>query len=140
MAELKTKVTNVKVDDFIDSIDNLTLRMDCKLLLKMMKNVTKSKPKMWGESIIGFGDYQYEYSTGRKGDWFLMGFSPRKTNISIYIMGRGKIPDEQFHNLGKIKMGKGCLYIKKMEDINQKLLNDILVLSQIEMKQLIKNK
>ena len=89
-----------------------------------MKRATKAEPKMWGPSIIGFGDYHYKYASGRENDWFMMGFSPRVQNITLYAMG-GFDPD-LLKKLGKYKTGKGCLYINKLEDVDQKTLSELI--------------
>jgi Domain of unknown function (DU1801) len=96
-----------------------------------MEKLSGSKPKMWGEAIVGFGDYRYKYTSGREGDWFLAGFSPRKQNLSIYIIGYLEFYPDHLERLGKFKNGKGCLYIKKLEDINMDVLEG-LIASSIE--------
>jgi hypothetical protein len=95
----------------------------------MMEKLTGSKPKMWGESIVGFGDYRYKYASGREGDWFLAGFSPRKQNLTIYIMGYLEFYTELLEGLGKFKHGKGCLYIKKLDDIDLNVLESLITTS-----------
>ena len=86
MAELKTKPTTVSVSKFLESVPDASKRRDCKALIQLMKKATKSQPKMWGPSIVGFGDYHYKYETGREADWFRAGFSPRKNALTLYIM------------------------------------------------------
>ena len=93
---------------------------------EMMKKLTGADAKMWGDSIIGFGDYHYKYASGREGDWFLCGFSPRKRNISIYIMGYLENYEDILEKLGKYKHGKGCLYINKLEDIDENVLIELI--------------
>lgn len=124
MAEIKTQVTRASVDKFLQQIRDERQREDCYAIRKMMKKVTKADPKMWGTSIIGFGDYHYLYESGREGDWFLTGFSPRAQNLTLYMMGG--FDGELLKKLGKYKTGKGCLYIKKLEDIDQKVLSELI--------------
>jgi hypothetical protein len=124
MAELKTKVTNVSVDEFLQGIKDERKREDCYQILKIMKKATKAHPKMWGTSIIGFGDYHYKYESGRENDWFLAGFSPRAQNLTLYMMGG--FDQDVLKKLGKYKTGKGCLYINKLEDVNTKVLSELI--------------
>ena len=128
MAELKTKKTNASVTKFIAAVEDEKKRKDCKELLKLFKNATGMKPKMWGTSIIGFGSYHYKSERScQEGDWPLTGFSPRKANISIYIMPGFKNYQNLLTKLGKHKVSKGsCLYIKKLEDIDTKLLTKLI--------------
>lgn len=124
MAELKTRVTEASVDAFLTGIMDEQKREDCYQILKIMKKATKTEPKMWGTSIIGFGDRHYVYESGREGDWFITGFSPRAQNLTLYTSG-GFDP-ELLKKLGKYKTGKGCLYIKKLEDVDTKVLTDMI--------------
>ena len=127
MAELKTKKNKSSVMNFINSIDHEGKRKDAMEILEMMRKITGEQPKMWGSSIIGFGDLHYKYASGREGDWFKCGFSPRKANISMYLMqcdiSRAK---DLLDQLGKHKTGKGCLYINKLADINKEILKIII--------------
>ena len=127
MAELKTQVTKASVAKFLDGIKDEKKRQDCHQLLKIMKKATKAEPKMWGTSIIGFGDYHYVYQSGREGDWFLTGFSPRVQNLTLYLMGG--FDHDVLKRLGKYKTGKGCLYINKLEDVDTKVLNELVTKS-----------
>ena len=127
MAELKTKVTRASAEKFLEGIKDEKKREDCFQLLKIMKKATKAEPKMWGTSIIGFGDYHYVYASGREGDWFLTGFSPRAQNLTLYMMGG--FDASTLKKLGKYKTGKGCLYINKLEDVDLKALNELIVKS-----------
>jgi hypothetical protein len=127
MAELKTKVTKASVEKFIEGIKDERKRQDCYGLLKIMKKATKAEPKMWGTSIIGFGDYHYTYASGREGEWFVAGFSPRAQNLTLYMMGG--FDQEVLKRLGKYKTGKGCLYINKLEDVDLKVLNELIAKS-----------
>ena len=127
MAELKTRLTKASVEKFLEGIKDEQKRQDCYEILKIMKQATKSEPKMWGTSIIGFGDYHYVYESGREGDWFITGFSPRVQNLTLYIMGG--FDGETLKKLGKYKTGKGCLYINKLEDVDLKVLNELITKS-----------
>jgi len=127
LAEIKTKATNASVEDFINSIDNETKRKDSFTILEMMKKATKDEPKMWGGSIIGFGDVRYESpTTGRQVDWFKVGFSPRKANLSLYLTTNIKDQTAELEKLGKYKTGAGCLYINKLEDVDIKVLKGMI--------------
>ena len=127
MAENKTKQTKVSVDYFINGIKDETDRNDCYEIIKLMKSVTKEEPKMWGPSIIGFGSYHYKYESGREGDSCLTGFSPRKQNLTIYLMGGFEKQTAQLEKLGKHKTSKACLYIKSLNDIDVKVLKEMVV-------------
>lgn len=125
MAELKTKKNKKSVTAFIKSIENEQKRKDCFNLLKLMSESTGSKPVMWGDAIVGYGDYHYRSDSGREGDWFAAGFSPRKQNISLYLIGGYKFPD-LLKQLGKYKTGGSCLYINKLSDVDVKILKDLI--------------
>jgi hypothetical protein len=127
MAELKTQVTKASVEKFLDGIKDEKKRQDCYQLLKLMKKATRSEGKMWGTSIVGFGDYRYTYASGRQGDWFLAGFSPRVQNLTVYMLGG--FDGETLKKLGKYKTGKGCLYINKLEDVDLKVLDELITKS-----------
>ncbi len=129
MAELKTKQNSASVNDFISSIEDEKRRKDCRTVLAMMQEITGDKPKMWGESIIGFGSYHYRYESGREGDWFLTGFSPRKEALTLYIMSGLKGAQALLKKLGKYKTGKSCLYINKLEDIDLATLRELIARS-----------
>ncbi|HAV76222.1 MAG TPA: DUF1801 domain-containing protein [Anaerolineae bacterium] len=135
MAELKTKVNDASVNKFIKSIKDEQVRDDCFQILDIMQKATKAEPKMWGTSIIGFGSYHYKYASGREGDWMLTGFSPRKQNITLYIMPGFQEYDSLMKNLGKHSTGKSCLYIKKLEDVDTKVLKELVAKSVKKMKQ-----
>ena len=122
MAELKTKENDASVKDFLDDVEDEQKRTDSYTLLKMMEKISGEPPKMWGEAIVGFGSYHYVYTSGRQGDWMLTGFSPRKANISIYLMAGFDQLGDELAMLGKHKSSKGCLYIKKLSDIDEKVL------------------
>lgn len=126
MAELKTKQTDRSVEDFLDSIPDDKKREDSYTILELMKNATGLEPKMWGDSIIGFGSYHYCYESGREGDWFLTGFSPRKQNLTLYVMAGFTQYEALLQKLGKFSTGKACLYIKKIEDIDMPTLEELI--------------
>jgi hypothetical protein len=134
MAELKTKPNDQSVEAFLNSIDDEKKREDSFKILALMKEITKDEPKMWGDSIIGFGSYHYEYASGREGDWFLTGFSPRKQNLTLYLMSGFEEYDNLLKNLGKYKTGKACLYIKKIEDIDLQALRELVKQSVAHME------
>lgn len=129
MAELKTKLNDGSVVDFINSVSDTKKREDSFIIIDLMKKVTKAEPKMWGDSIIGFGSRRFKYTSGRKLDWFLTGFSPRKQNLTFYIMSGFDEYNELVKNLGKYKTSKACLYVKKLEDIDMKVLKEMIKLS-----------
>jgi len=126
MAELKTKPTGVNPIEYLKGIENPEQRKDSLAILKMMKRVTGKKPKMWGTALIGFGEYHYKYPSGREGDWFMTGFAPRKQNLSLYIMPGFRRYGELLSRLGKHKTGKGCLYIKRLTDIDMDVLEELV--------------
>jgi hypothetical protein len=126
MAEQKTKSTEESVENFIEKIPDKQVREDCNTLIKLMKRITGSEPKMWGSNIVGFGKYHYKYESGHEGDSCLTGFSPRKQNITLYAMPGFTTNNDFLKKLGKHKAGKGCLYIKKLEDVNQDVLEKII--------------
>ena len=129
MAENKTKPTKVSVAAFIDALTDQTSRADAKALVKLMQSATGEKPKMWGPSIIGFGSYHYTYESGREGDAPLIGFSPRKAATVLYGATGCGDSDALLAKLGKHSTGKGCLYIKKLADVDQRVLEDMVVKS-----------
>ena len=126
MAELKTKKTEASVDAFLAKIPDAQARADSKTLVQLMKAATGSGPKMWGPSIVGFGDYHYKYESGREGDWFVMGFSPRKASLTLYFMCGLQRLAPHLEKLGKHKTGKVCLYVKRLEDVNPGVLGRLV--------------
>jgi hypothetical protein len=134
LAQIKTKETKASVEDFINKVTAEQKRKDCFTILKMMEKATKEKPKMWGSALIGFGNLIYESpTTGRQVEWFKIGFSPRKANISIYLMNMKKHA-EALKKLGKHKIGGGCLYINKLEDVDLKILEKMIIAALKEKK------
>jgi len=126
MAELKTKKTKASVEKFIQGVKDEKRRKDCLTVLAMMKELTKTVPKMWGTSIVGFGSHHYKYASGREGDGFVVGFSPRKQDLTLYLMsGVARHPD-LLSELGKHKTGVGCLYIKTLDDIHLPTLKRLI--------------
>ena len=129
MAELKTKQTTESVEKFLNNVADEQRRKDCFQLLEIMKAATNAEPAMWGTSIVGFGRYQYAYKSGRSLEWFVTGFSPRKQDLTLYIMpGLERYP-ALMKKLGKHKTGKSCLYIKKLEDVDLPTLKELVRLS-----------
>ena len=135
MAELKTKPNNQSVTKFIEAVDDETKRVDSKALLKLMRKVTGKRPKMWGDSIVGYGSYHYIYPTGNKGDWPIVGFSPRKQALTVYIMTGFKPFAALMKKLGKHKTGKSCLYIRRLSDIDMDVLEEVITLSVARMNE-----
>ncbi len=127
--ELKTKKNEASVEDFINSVTNDQKRQDCLALLELMGQATGEKPVMWGSAIVGFGNYHYKYASGQEGDWFLVGFSPRKQNLTLYIVSGFEQYDDLLGSLGKCKTGVSCLYIKKLSDVNIDILENLVRLS-----------
>jgi len=135
-AELKTKPNKDDVVAFLNQVEPEKKRADSFELLNLMKELTGEEPKMWGGSIIGFGSYHYKYKSGREGDWFLTGFSPRKQNLTVYIIAGFDRFEELMTKLGKHKTGKGCLYINKLEDVDVEILKELVVESVDYLKKL----
>ncbi len=133
MSELKTKKNDASVEVFINAVEHEKRRTDSLVVLEMMKKITGEEPSMWGDSIVGFGSYHYTYASGREGDWMVTGFSPRKQSLTLYIMpGFEKYPD-LMAKLGKYRTGRSCLYINKLEDIDQKILERLIAKSYKDM-------
>jgi hypothetical protein len=129
MAELKTKKNKASVTAFLNSITDDQQRKDAKAIAKIMREVTGKKATMWGDSIVGFGQYDYKYASGHEGSWPLTGFSPRKGNLSVYIMDGFKDRTALLKKLGKHKTGKACLYIKRLEDVDLGVLKKLITAS-----------
>lgn len=133
MSELKTQATDAGVDTFLDSA-GAERRPDCDRLVEMMSKATGAAPVMWRPGIVGFGAYHYRYESGREGDWFLTGFSPRKKDLTLYIMAGFDRYEELMARLGKHKTGKSCLYIKRLADIDTAVLEELVTASVAHMK------
>lgn len=126
MAELKTKLNEASVEAFLAKIEDEKKRQDAQAINALMQQVTGYEAKMWGDSIIGYGTYHYKYASGREGDWMLAGFSPRKQNLTLYIMSGFEDYDALLAKLGKHTTGKACLYIKKLEDVDLNVLRELV--------------
>ena len=125
VTENKTQKSKGSVADFLNNIDNKQRRADCKAIAKMMRTVTGKNAKMWGTSIVGFGTYDYRYASGREGSFFLCGFSPRARNLAVYVMSGFAEHKSLMAKLGEHSTGKSCLYIKKLDDIDPKVLQSL---------------
>ena len=125
-AALKTQVNSASVDDFIDK-QPAAMAADCRTVMALMQKATGEEPKMWGASIVGFGRYAYQGASGRAGEWMITGFSPRKANLTLYIMMGFEKEAALMKKLGKHSTGKSCLYIKQLADIDMKLLEKLVV-------------
>ncbi|MXZ75163.1 MAG: DUF1801 domain-containing protein [Gemmatimonadetes bacterium] len=134
MSELKTRPTDASVEAFIDAVDHPRRREDARTLLALMQRVTGEQPVMWGPAIVGYGSYHYRYASGQEADWPITGFSPRKQNLSIYIMTGFEESDELLTRLGKHKTGKSCLYVNKLADVDLDVLEKLVRASVAEMK------
>jgi hypothetical protein len=134
MVELKTKQTQASVEAYLDAIEDPRRRADCAAISALMKKVTKFEPRMWGPGIVGFGSYHYRYETGHEGDACLAGFSSRKTEIVLYIADGFESREKLLQELGKHRTGKVCLYIKRLSDIDEGVLEKLVKASVAEMR------
>lgn len=134
MSEPKTKQNDGDVNKFLDAVENPRRREDARRVLELMRKVTGEPPKMWGSSIVGFGSYHYKYASGREGDWMITGFSPRKQNLTIYIMPGFSEFSELLDRLGKHKTSKSCLYLNKLADVDLEVLAELVRESATVMK------
>ncbi len=135
MAELKTKLNDGSVEDFLNSVADEKRRQDSFKVLEMMREITGEEPKMWGASIVGFGTYRYKYASGREGDWMVTGFSPRKQNLTLYIMPGFALYGGLLQKLGKHKTSRGgCLYLNKLENIDLAVLRELVTQSVAHVK------
>jgi hypothetical protein len=126
MSELKTKRNRASVQAFLRGIEDATRRQDCRTLVTLMKQATGEKPEMWGTSIVGFGSYHYKGASGREGDWFLAGFSPRKQNLTIYVMSGFEGADALLARMGKHTASVSCLYVKGLADVDLSALKRLV--------------
>ena len=133
-AKNKTVETAASPATFLRSVDDERKRKDCRALSKMMREVTGKRAKMWGPSIVGFGSYHYRYESGREGDMLVTGFSPRRQNLTIYVMNGFEPYKRQLEKLGKHKVGKSCLYVKSLDDVDMEVLREIVEHSVGEMR------
>ena len=129
MAENKTRQNEGSVKAFLDAVENDQKRTDSYTILKLMQELSGEEPKMWGESIIGFGSYHYKYESGREGDFMRIGFAPRKQNIALYLISGANRDQHLLTKLGKYKTGKSCLYINKLADIDLGVLREMITSS-----------
>jgi hypothetical protein len=126
MAALKTRPNDQSVEAYLDNVTDEQRRQDSYAVLELMREVTGQEPTMWGDSIVGFGSYHYRYASGREGDWFLTGFSPRKQALTLYIMSGFGEYEELLDKLGKYTTGKSCLYVKRLEDVDLPTLRELV--------------
>lgn len=126
MAENKTKATGASVTAFINSIDDKQKRAEARKVAAMMRKATSKRPKMWGPSIVGYGTYHYKYASGREGDFLMTGFSPRKQALTVYVIPGFENFEALMNKLGKYKTGKSCLYIKRLSDVDEKILEQLI--------------
>lgn len=129
MADLKTKPTEASVTEFLDGVADEARRRDCLALVDLMRRATGAQPTMWGPSIVGFGRYHYKYESGREGDWFLTGFSPRARDLTLYIMAGFSRYETLLARLGRHKTGKSCLYVKRLADVDLSVLDELVTTS-----------
>lgn len=129
MAELKTKQTEQSVDKFIKDIPDATKREDCRTVSALMADMSGYKPKMWGPSIVGFGSYHYKYASGQEADWPMIAFSPRKQNLTLYVLSGSDEENLLLKKLGKHSTGKSCLYIKQLADVDMPTLKKLIKLA-----------
>ena len=134
MAALKTRPTNASVDDFLDGVDNDTRREDARRVVEIMQRATCESPRMWGDKIVGFGSYHYKYASGREGDWPLVGLSPGKRHLTLYIMPGFDSYQTLLDSLGKHRTGKSCLYLNRLRDIDMSTLEELIRQSVAEMR------
>lgn len=126
MAELKTKRNDASVEAFLNGVADERKRGDAFAILAMMQEITQEEPKMWGDAIVGFGSYHYKYASGREGEWFVTGFSPRKQSLTLYFMPGFEQQGELLQKLGKHSTGQGCLYIKRLDDVDLPTLKQMI--------------
>lgn len=141
MAEIKTKKNDASVEAFLQTVKDEVKRKDCETVLRMMKQASKEGPKMWGSSIVGFGSYHYKSERSRQeGDWFITGFSPRKANLTLYILPSVSHYPNIVKRLGKYKNSVSCLYINKLADVDIKVLKELINTAFQKMKETVKDK
>jgi len=134
VTELKTRPSGASVEAFLQGVGDEGRREDCLALLALMRRVTGAEAEMWGSSIVGFGSYHYRYASGREGDWFLTGFSPRKRDLTLYIMAGFSGYDDLLARLGPHKTGKSCLYVKRLADLDLEVLEELVAASVEHMR------
>ena len=129
MGEPKTKPTGKSVDAFLDAIEDERKRADARTVAEIMRDATGDEPRMWGPSIVGFGSYHYKYASGREGDWFKAGFSPRKQALTLYMMAGTSKDQDLYARLGKYTTGRSCLYLKRLSDVDLDVLRELIAAS-----------
>ncbi len=134
MAEMKTKVTKASVESYLAAIEDDDRRADCAALAKLMRKATGEVPQMWGPSIVGFGNYHYKYASGREGDMCAVGFSSRKGDISVYLSASAPDREKLLAQLGRHKMAKACLYVRRMSDVDPKVLERLVAATYAEVR------
>ena len=139
MSEPKTKVNDASVTKFLSGLPDDGQRPDSQALLAMMQTATKAEPKRWGDSIVGFGSYHSVGKSGREGEWFVAGFSPRKQNLTLYMLGGWEPDTDLLAKLGKHSLGKGCLYIKRLDDVSQPALKKLIASALRRAKKIAKD-
>ena len=140
MAELKTKPTRASVTAFVNAIDDPAKRRDVKKIAAMMRRATGKRPKMWGSSMVGYGHYEYRYDSGHSGEYFVTGYAPRKQALTVYIMSGFSPFGPLMKKLGKYKTGKSCLYIKRLDDVDEGVLEELITRSVTEMRKRYKTR
>ena len=133
MAANKTQASSADVEAFLSSIADTARQTDCRELANLMQQITGEAPVLWGAAMVGFGRYRYQYDSGRSGEWFILGFTPRKTDLTLYLMSGFAAEPELMASLGTYKTGKSCLYVKKLADINRPALKTLLERSVVAM-------
>lgn len=136
MAELKTKKNKASVSDFLNRVEDPQRRADCKRVAKMMREATGNRAAMWGDTIVGFGQYTYRYASGRTGEWPIAGFSPRKRDLTLYIMPGFSKYERLMEKLGEHKTGKSCLYIRRLADVDEAVLEELIQESVKHMREM----
>ena len=126
MAQNKTVETEASVDEFLGGVEDENVRADCRKIVELMSNATGAPPKMWGTSIIGFGKRNLKYASGRELDWLIVGFSPRKANLTLYLSSGDAWNEDLLSKLGKHKTGMGCLYFKRLSDVDENVLKKLI--------------
>jgi hypothetical protein len=134
VSDLKTQPTGQSVESFLESVPDERQRQDCREVIELMREVTGAEPRMWGGSIVGFGSYHYRYASGREGDWMITGFSPRKQNLTLYLSYGFEQHGELLERLGKHKIGKACLYVKRLSDVDTAVLRELIERSVEELR------
>ena len=132
--DLKTKPTAASVEGFLASVSDERRREECRTVAALMRRVTGEEPRMWGASIVGFGTYRYRYASGREGDWLLTGFSPRKEALTLYLMAGFEGKAELTLRLGRHRIGKGCLYLSRLSDVDLGVLEELVRVSVTEIR------